>query len=285
MAEGVDRFEKPTYVRNAPMQPNPGGFWVRYSDYEKLEAEFKDWPHWKQTLERDIRKLEAQRDQARQEVLEEVAAEFEKRATIQHDLAVECLEREGKLAHLGLEDGLTMAAAHCRSLATLDPSGEATAKEELTMIALALYNQGIEDCTPERGVELLIERLYAQRKEAPSFDRLLADASLHSHVADRCGLADGTVEEVLREVAAATQPVSDPSGEQQGEEEREAVELAWDESGRSALDEMFEAITPRDGSEGDPFTAAMLAPHAWAEIKRLRSTPATDTSKEERERG
>lgn len=39
------------------------------------------------------------------------------------------------------------------------------ANEELTMIALALKNQGIEQVTPERGVELLIERLYAQRGE------------------------------------------------------------------------------------------------------------------------
>ncbi len=48
------------------------------------------------------------------------------------------------------------------------------------------------------------------------------------------------------------------------------MEQAWQESGRSPLDELFEAITPRDGSEGDLYTAAMLAPHAWAEIKRLR---------------
>ncbi len=52
---------------------------------------------------------------------------------------------------------------------------------------------------------------------------------------------------------------------------KEAVEAAWDEAGRSALDEMFEAVSPRDGSEGDPHTAAMLAPHAWAEIKRIRN--------------
>lgn len=37
--------------------------------------------------------------------------------------------------------------------------------EELTMIALALKNVGIEDVTPERGVEILIERLTASPLE------------------------------------------------------------------------------------------------------------------------
>lgn len=75
-------------------------------------------------------------------------------------------------------------------------------------------------------------------------------------------------------------PISDPSGE---EKPREAVEQAWEESGRSALDELFEAITPRDGSEGDLFAAAMLAPHAWAEIKRLRSHPSGEQGEEKRD--
>lgn len=45
------------------------------------------------------------------------------------------------------------------------PEGKSD-REELTMIALALNNQGIVDTegvTPERGVELLIEQLYKQR--------------------------------------------------------------------------------------------------------------------------
>jgi hypothetical protein len=36
-----------------------------------------------------------------------------------------------------------------------------------------------------------------------------------------------------------------------------------------AVRELFEAITPRDGSEGDLRTAAGLAPHAYAEIQKL----------------
>jgi len=49
--------------------------------------------------------------------------------------------------------------------------------EELTMIALALKNQGIEGVTPERGVELLIERLYHQRLSTPERERLLEIAA------------------------------------------------------------------------------------------------------------
>lgn len=60
-------------------------------------------------------------------------------------------------------------------------------------------------------------------------------------------------------------------------------DLAWKESGRSALDELFEAVDPRDGSMPDQFAAGMLASHAWAEVKRLRaavtqSQPESDSA-------
>lgn len=46
------------------------------------------------------------------------------------------------------------------------PADSSPRDEELTMIALALKNHGVEDVSPERGVEILIERLYAQRADS-----------------------------------------------------------------------------------------------------------------------
>lgn len=94
---------------------------------------------------------------------------------------------------------------------------------------------------------------------------------------DRCRLrriAD-ELPEAVPGVPSADVPFLRNIASQEHRGEETAVEAAWKESDRSALDELFEAITPRDGSEGDPYTAAMLAPHAWAEIKRLRSDPST----------
>lgn len=69
-------------------------------------------------LKERAEKAEAQRDQARQEVLEEVAAEFERRAKEQVKNEAEWVEL--KMVVFTYK----AAAAHCRGLATLDPSGE-----------------------------------------------------------------------------------------------------------------------------------------------------------------
>jgi hypothetical protein len=67
--------------------------------------------------------LEAQRDQARQEVLEEVAAEFSQRSEDLLALSLRSDEERGAL------NAYDEAAAHCRSLATLDPSGEESVEQ------------------------------------------------------------------------------------------------------------------------------------------------------------
>lgn len=52
------------------------------------------------------------------------------------------------------------------------------ATEELTMIALALKNQGVDGDSPERGVELLIERLYRVERGVDALRRhLVTDAA------------------------------------------------------------------------------------------------------------
>ncbi len=103
---------------------------------------------------------------------------------------------------------------------------EKPAREELTMIALALKNQGIEGVTPERGVELLIERLYAQRPHAPAQEveglreRLLSKKALQAG-ADAICIAPPAPEADLNEV-------------------RIEIEAAWDA-----------AFPPPSGSQGD----------------------------------
>jgi len=212
MAEGVERFEvgEPEehggplrrYVET-PMDSDPHGQWVRYSDYEKprealeeAEDRFVSCDNFERpSREEDIKtvwcrepesgeqvdariclvcRLEAARDQARnqerqriREALEKAAKEFNERA----DRAERIREKGGGSECVGEKVAFNEAADYLRRvlLDTLDPSGQEPANEELTMIALALKNQGIEQERPERGVEILIERFYALLKAVEPF--------------------------------------------------------------------------------------------------------------------
>lgn len=98
-------------------------------------------------------------------------------------------------------------------------------------------------------------RNQCERKPAVAFDLLLRDSRLHSHVAERCGLSDITVEEVLREVVAATRSVAPepPAGEVEGLREHLAWAIAW-------IEQVQEV--PLAGEEGEPrkaFEAAKAA--------------------------
>lgn len=123
MAEGVERFRLHP-LRNSGYQlvPDPKGEYGRYSDYlellgllRKREAELGEEEERKE-------EAEAQRDQARQEVLEEVREYAEKR----RDDCNEGALRLNPSTQLGREHS---AEAHAfgsvvNFLATLDPSGE-----------------------------------------------------------------------------------------------------------------------------------------------------------------
>jgi hypothetical protein len=110
VAERVERYG-PALVNGGPgVDRQADGPLVRYSDYEKLGDELDK-------AEAAADEFECQRDQARQEVLEEVAAEFERRAKEQVKNEAEWVE--SKMAALTYE----AAAAHCRGLRN-HPSGE-----------------------------------------------------------------------------------------------------------------------------------------------------------------
>lgn len=83
--------------------------------------------------------------------------------------------------------------------------------EELTMIALALKNQGIEGVTPERGVELLIERLYARRDKCDC-NSIIQSTGEKGYVCDDCGRA-WTIDEWQARTDA-------PESQQEGRGER-----------------------------------------------------------------
>lgn len=106
VAEGVERFTTTAIKRFLGDE-----VWVRCSDYRELEEEAD-------SLSDAVNAAEAQRNQARQEVLEEVAAEFSQRAEDLLALSFRSDEERGAL------NAYDEAASHCRSLATLDPSKE-----------------------------------------------------------------------------------------------------------------------------------------------------------------
>jgi hypothetical protein len=121
MAEGVERFsENPKCSHTMPRSPT--GRWVGYSDYEKLEAEAQIEREGRQRAEGERDRLEAQRDQARQEVLEEVRKYAEKR----RDDCNEGALRLNPSTQLGREHSAEARAfgSVVNFLATLDPSGE-----------------------------------------------------------------------------------------------------------------------------------------------------------------
>jgi hypothetical protein len=181
MAERVERFtpiveSTARGTKEARVLRTSDGGYVRYSDYEKLEAQRDKRGHeltmldYERAKEMDrAEKAEAQRDQARQEVLEEVAAEFDREAEKYARKRAECKAAEkrdqasGKLPdghtyeatwnyYEGLSRANEWAASHCRSLATLDPSGEEERGdcEECNGHGYLRTDQpGLEDC----GVE------------------------------------------------------------------------------------------------------------------------------------
>jgi hypothetical protein len=68
-----------------------------------------------------------------------------------------------------------MACAECGTSTEVRVEEEVEGDEELTMIALALKNQGIEECTPEEGVEKLIG-WYVNAEAYGKHDRALLEA-------------------------------------------------------------------------------------------------------------
>jgi hypothetical protein len=145
----VERFEFKQDADEAA-ELSEHGPWVRYSDYEKLEAAqrepqagvmhpvdqaFYDLVVKERDAERQrVDRLEAQRNQARQEVLEEVATEFEREAEKYARKRAECTAAEkrdqalGKLAkghtykatwnyYEGLAKAYELAASTCREKA------------------------------------------------------------------------------------------------------------------------------------------------------------------------
>jgi len=118
MAEGVERFEPDHDYEE--MEAAPSGDWVRYSDYETLEAAFDKQTRTAWRLEREVEEASDRivdaRDQARQQVLEEVEA-WVNRRTDELDAHPSDQSEEGE-ARLG------MLAEFRDLLATLDSSRE-----------------------------------------------------------------------------------------------------------------------------------------------------------------
>lgn len=117
MAEGVKRFEVGSSTLSGGwMREAADGNWVRYPDYEKLEAEQKDDKATTGLAVDRAKRAEAQRDQARQEVLEEV------REGLLDDEALRPLASALTSQNFpALDDARRLVEA---ALATLDPSGE-----------------------------------------------------------------------------------------------------------------------------------------------------------------
>lgn len=204
MAEGVER-----YWAGPQRHTDPNGSYVRYPAYEKLKAERDEIQQERNKLAGHLLRAERQCDQARQEVLEEVAAEFEREAEKYARKYVGCRAAEkrdrasGKLPkrhtyeatwnyYEGLSRANERAASHCRSLATLDPSGEDERSQ------FQCHGPG---CKRDFEVE--------------GHATLPIDWATGSGAAIYC---------------PGCQPVSDPSGEQ-GDEDWPAVTIARDSDG------------------------------------------------------
>src|ERR1700759_320525 len=135
MAEGVERFEvsEPEerggplhpYVET-PMDSDPQGDWVRYSDYESLDASYADMKRARAIALRERDNAREKRDQARnqerqriQEALEGLAAEFTDRSRVRPGETDESMGE--KIAY---EEAAREVRDKAVSLDTLDPSGE-----------------------------------------------------------------------------------------------------------------------------------------------------------------
>lgn len=126
----------------------------------------------------------------------------------------------------------------------------ATAVEELTMIALALKNQSIVDigdCSPETGVERLIERLYATLAEDSGGRRSEVEAEL----------LDDAVVDVVAESRAIAELYShwdDFPGAEENKRRRysqlakkHGVQESWKAGVRQVVAELFSALNATGG--------------------------------------
>jgi hypothetical protein len=131
-------------------------------------------------------------EEARQEVLEEVAAEFERRAKEQVKNEAEWVE--SKMAALTYE----AAAAHCRGLATLDPSGEVETDVDRELTERAAHpsgEQGEEKCV-STIVDFLVSWRYCPVATAPNPSlSCLEDAAKQLLAALRTPVTDTSKEE------------------------------------------------------------------------------------------
>lgn len=142
MAKGVKRFDT---TGEAGLVACPTGLWVRYSDYEKLEADrdaaLQEAAEEVESSERVGAELAAERDQARQEVLGEVREgllllaithfDHERLLTDENLDATPIFERgllqQREVGQTGEYEAVLTAKGFdflAAFLATLDPSGE-----------------------------------------------------------------------------------------------------------------------------------------------------------------
>jgi hypothetical protein len=199
VAEGVERFEAPKVgkrIWRESMEPDASGLYCWFSDYEKEKTRADELAATDEAqLENRILELEAQRDQARQEVLEV-------REAVQPalDMAEELAERVNQELGDYTAYSSAMELVH-EAEATLDPSGkqkhghvcEPERPCEPNDHLCANYPSG-EDCAPCEGTGFL--DAFRLGPTGP-FER------------DRpCYYCEGT----------GKKPVAEPSGEQ-GEEE------------------------------------------------------------------
>lgn len=129
MAEGVERFRHIPDLHDEPhakLVPDPNSLWVRYSDYEKLERDRDEWRNKKIVALDRIKVLEAQRDQARQEVREELRGRLEKAWTLLDRIADPLNGQPSRMHPDQTTDAelATDARKELRELLTIDPSGE-----------------------------------------------------------------------------------------------------------------------------------------------------------------
>lgn len=163
MAERVERFEPFVVSRkrgDPRMRLTPIGSMVRYSDYEKLEAEVERVRrHEQETAEvavQRIKALEVQRDQTRQEVLEEVRGLVEEQLRHATEaLANQLPQSVGRAGAAGRKSGFEHLLF---LLAAVDPSGGEKASGDELALRLAdaqAVVQTVIDSTDEDGMEEL----------------------------------------------------------------------------------------------------------------------------------
>lgn len=273
MAEGVERFAFTPADEFGPSMPvvMSNGDWVRYSDYEKLEAEREACADEADRLNAMAQKANRQRDQALQSEQYEKTRRWldrsEATAEAQRDVLVASLGRIRAAAESdaevgdALRDFLVGETVAAFQAAGIDPSGEGDGDGNWYF-----------DAPPE------------DEKES-------------------CPICGGAKQRVVREghdpVMRPCPGCSDPSGEQ-GEgriAKLEALEDGWDSYGgvaptEDALDRLrgfdraLSYVPIGDGSVQVEFHALGLDFEVVIErdgsVGEYDLTPATDTSKEER---